>query len=400
MDFTKIKELDAKNYMNVFARQHICFTHGEGNKLYDTYGNAYMDFFGGIAVNCLGYNYPPLVNAIVEQSKKLIHISNIFYNEPQALLCDALLEGTMFGRAFLCNSGAEANEAAIKLVRKYFYASAKKKFKILTALDSFHGRTLATLTATGQEKYQKPFAPLPEGFLHVPFNDFEALKARVNSDDEIAAVFLECVQGESGVRPVDYEYLINAYALCKSKGILLVLDEVQTGMGRTGKMFGFEHYGVQPDIITVAKGLGGGFPVAACLARNEIADAFKPGDHGSTFGGGPLACAAALVVVNELKNTPLLSQVEKMGRYLSARLMKLRKYKFVKDVRGIGLLQAVELSKSLKNAEIAGKMLSKGFIINAAGHNTLRFAPPYTITKAEIDAMADALNEIFASTNI
>ncbi|MCL2796875.1 MAG: aspartate aminotransferase family protein [Firmicutes bacterium] len=400
MDFTKIKELDAKNYMNIFARNHVCFSHGEGCKLYDTYGNEYTDFFGGIATSCLGHNYPPLVNAIAEQAKKLIHISNLFYNEPQAKLGEALLSGTIFDRIFIGNSGAEANEAAIKLVRKYFYAAGKKKYKIVTALDSFHGRTLATLTATGQDKYSKPYAPLPQGFLHVPFNDFEALKTAINADDEIAAVMLECIQGESGVRPVDYEYLINAYALCKSKGLLLMLDEVQTGMGRTGKMFGFEHFGIQPDIITLAKGLGGGVPIGACLARNEIADAFKPGDHGTTFGGGPLACAAALVVVNELKNTDLLARVEKSGKYLSDRLMKLRKFKFVKDVRGMGLLQAIELSDKLKNAEVAGKMLSKGFIINAAGNNTLRFSPPYTITKAEIDAMAEALSELFAATNI
>ena len=400
IEFNKIKELDAKNYMTIFARQNLCFTHGEGNKLYDTNGKEYTDFFGGIAVNCLGYNYPKLVHAICEQSKKLIHISNVFYSEPQAELCEALLSGTIFDRIALCNSGAEANEIALKLVRKYFYANGKKKYKVVSALDSFHGRTLATLTATGQEKYQKPYAPLPEGFIHVPFNNFEALKTVLNSDDEIGAVMLECIQGESGVRPADYEYLVNTYALCKSKGILLILDEVQTGMGRTGKLFGFEHFGIQPDIITLAKGLGGGFPIGACLARAEVADAFHPGDHGTTFGGGPLACAAAGVVVDELKNTDLLSRVEKSGTYLSARLLKLRKYKFVKDIRGMGLLQAVELSDKLKNSEVAGKMMHKGFIINAAGGNTLRFAPPYTITKAEIDAMADTLTEIFATTNI
>ncbi|MCL2061057.1 MAG: aspartate aminotransferase family protein [Firmicutes bacterium] len=400
MDIMTVKILDAKNYMNLFARRDVCFTHGSGNKLYDTAGKEYTDFFGGIAVNCLGYNYPPLTDAIAAQAKKLIHISNVFYSVPQAELAEALLTGTIFDRAVFVNSGAEAVETALKLVRKYFYAKGKTKYKVVSAIGSFHGRTLAALTATGQEKFHKPYAPLPQGFVHVPFNDFAALKAAVKADDEIGAVLLECVQGESGVRPADYDYLVNAYALCKSKGLLFIADEVQTGMGRTGKMFGFEHFGVQPDIITLAKSLGAGFPIGACLARGEAAEAFEIGDHGSTFGGGPLACAAALVVVNELKNTKLLEEVEEAGEYMQERLFKLRKYKFVKDVRGLGLLQAVELSDKLSNTSVQDKMLAKGFVINAAGNNTLRFAPPYRITKAEIDAMVGALDQIFASTNI
>ncbi len=398
MEFNKIKELDAKNYLTMFNRQNICFTRGEGCKLYDTLNKEYIDFMGGIAVNCLGYGHPALVDAICLQSKKLMHISNIFYNEPQVLLCEKLLDGTIFSRIGLCNSGAEANEMAIKLVRKHFYNKGEKRYKIITALNSFHGRTLATLTATGQEKYSKPYAPLPEGFAYVPYNDFDALKKEMT--DDTAAVMLECIQGESGVVPANYDYLVNAYALCKSKGVLLVLDEVQTGMGRTGKLFCFEHYGIQPDIITLAKGLGAGFPIGACLARGEAAEAFKPGDHGTTFGGNPLACAAADVVVSLLKDTDLLTKVEDLGHYMNAKLSKLKKHNFVLDVRGLGLLQAVQLSDKIKAAEIAGKMLHKGFVLNAAGNNTLRFAPPYIISYEEIDKMADALKELFAATNV
>jgi len=399
MELNKLKELDSKNYMNTFARQNVCFTHGKGSVLFDTTGKRYTDFFSGIAVNSLGYNHSKLKKAIATAASQLIHISNLYYNEPQVTLCEALLDGSGFDRIFLTNSGAEANEAAIKLVRKFFYNKGEKKYKIVTAVDSFHGRTLATLTATGQEKYSAPFAPLPHGFVHVPFNDFEALKKAIAEDDTIGAVMLECIQGESGVKPADFEFLVNAYALCKAKGLLFVLDEIQTGVGRTGKMFCFEHYGIQPDIITLAKGLGGGVPIGACLAKGEAALAFKPGDHGSTFGGGPLACSAANVVIAELKNG-LLSHAESMGIHLLERLTKMRKYAFVKDVRGKGLLYGLELADNLKNTEIAGKMLSKGFIVGMAGSNTLRFAPPLIITKKEIDAMADTLNELFAQTNI
>ncbi len=398
MDFKEIKELDAKNHMSMFNRLNVCFERGEKNKLYDTSGKEYTDFMGGIAVNCLGYNNPKLVAAISEQASRLMHVSNVFYNVPQVKLCEKLLDGTIFTKMMLCNSGAEANEAAIKLARKYFYAKGENRPKIITAFSSFHGRTLATVTATGQEKYSKPFAPLPDGFIHVPYNDFEALKDALT--DDVGAIMLECIQGESGVCPATYDYLVNAYALCKSKGVLFIVDEVQTGMGRTGKLFCFEHYGIQPDIITLAKGLGGGFPIGACLARGEVAEAFRPGDHGTTFGGNPLACAAALVVVGELKDTDLLGRVEFMGNYLNAKLSKLKKHNFVKDVRGMGLLQAVVLSEKLKAAEVVGKMLSKGFILNAAGNNSLRFAPPYTITEEEVDAMAETLGDLFANTNI
>lgn len=397
MEFSKIKEIDKNGFMNVFNRQNICFTHGEKNKLYDTTGKEYTDFIAGIAVNSLGYNHPKLVEAISSQASKLIHISNLYYNEPQAQLVENLLDGTIFEKVFFANSGAEANEAAIKLVRKYYYNRGENKPVIITANNSFHGRTLATVTATGQEKYSLPYAPLPGGFKHVPFNDFEALRAAISED--VGAVMLECIQGESGVTPATYDYLVNAYALCKSKGILFVVDEVQTGVGRTGKMYAYEHYGILPDIITLAKGLAGGVPIGALLARGDVAHSFTPGDHGSTFGGNPLACAAANVVLNELKNG-LLDEISVKGDYLNAKLSRLKKHKFVKDVRGMGLLQGLELSKDLLGAEVVGKMAGQGILINCAGNNTLRFAPPYTITTDEIDEMAEKLLNIFAATNI
>lgn len=399
MDFNKIKEIENTCYMPAFNRANLCFTHGEGNKLYDTNGKEYTDFVAGIAVNALGYNHPDLVSAICEQAHKLIHVSNLYYNEPQAIAAKNLLDGTIFTRAFFCNSGAEANEGAIKLVRKYYYKKGvADKTKILCAVNSFHGRTLATLTATGQEKYAKPYAPLPDGFIHTPFNDFESLKNALT--DDVGAVLLEPIQGESGVTPADYDFLVNTYALCKQKGVLLVLDEVQTGMGRTGKTFCFEHYGIQPDVITLAKGLAGGVPIGAILARGEIAEAFAAGDHGTTFGGNPLACAAANVVISKVKDETFMDGVRTSAQRLTDRLMMLRKYKFVTDVRGMGLLQGVQLCDKLKNAEVIGKMAAAGFLVAAAGQNTLRFIPPLTITTAEIDAMAEKLTEIFANTNI
>lgn len=400
MDFKQIKKSDAQNYFNLFNRQDICFTHGNGNKLYDTHNNEYVDFFGGIAVNLLGHNHPAITNAICEQAKKLIHISNIFYIDRQAELSSKLLEGTVFEKVAFFNSGAEANETAIKLVRKHYYNQGKTKHKIVTALNSFHGRTLATLTATGQEKYAKPYAPLPEGFIHVPFNDFDALKKLVDNDEQIGAIMLECIQGESGVRPANCDYMLNVYTLCKTKDILLIIDEVQTGMGRTGKMFGFENYGIEPDIITLAKGLGGGIPIGACLSRGEVANAFYPGDHGSTFGGNPLSCAVGCAVVDTIKKDNLLKKVNELGTYLSNKLATLKKHNFVKDIRGLGLLLALELDEKLPNIEVVLQMLKKGFVLNSCGSNCIRFAPPFTITTKEIDAMVTALADIFAKTNI
>jgi len=398
MQKDKIKNIENKYYMPCFNRQNFCFTHGQGAVLYDAAGKEYIDFVAGIATNSLGYNHPAHVTAIAEQASKLIHISNIYYNEPQVRLIENLLKDTIFERVFLSNSGAEANECAVKLVRKYFYGRGEPRRKIITATGSFHGRTMATLTLTGQPKYSRPYAPLLPQIEYVPFNDMAALKAAV--DEDTAAVMLETIQGENGVIEANYEYIVDAYALCKAKGALFVLDEIQTGVGRTGKLFSFEHFGIQPDVVTLAKGLGGGVPIGATLARGAVATAFQPGDHGSTFGGNPLACAAAAVVVDLLKNSNLLPQIEAKGEYLRNRLRGLKKYKWVCDLRGMGLMLGMELSQEVNGSEIVGKLAANGILLNCAGNNTLRFVPPYVITEEQIDKMYEVLEGIFASINL
>ena len=399
MELKKIKELSNKNYMNVFSRQNVCFVRGDKNKLYDTAGKEYTDFVSGIGVNCLGYNDPDLVRAISEQAAKLIHSSNLYYNEEQAVLCEKLLAGTIFTKMFLANSGAEANECAFKLVRKYYNMRGLNRPVIITANGSFHGRTMGALTATGQKSHYSTYEPLPEGFFHVPYNDFAALKNMLNSRDDIGAVMLETVQSRSVITPATYDYLVNACALCRSRGILFILDEVQTGMGRTGKMFAFEHHGLQPDIVTLGKGMGGGLPISAVLARGEVAHAFETGDHGSTLSGNQLACAAATVVIDELKNG-LLEQVAEKGEYLKGRLSYFSKYNFITDICGTGLLQGMQLSPDVNGNYVASMLLQKGILINCTRKNFLRFLPPYTIEKQQIDLLCDGLEEIFANTNV
>jgi len=396
MNLEQIIELDKSCYMNVFgSRTPVCFEYGKGSTLYDKSGKAYIDFLGGIAVNCLGYGDEGLTQAISEQAQKLIHCSNLFYIEKQTELAQKLYQLSGGYKCFFCNSGAEANEGAFKLARKYFYAQGIDRYEIISAKNSFHGRTMATIAATGQEKYQLPYAPLPAGFINVEYNSIDALKSALTP--HTAAVVLETTQGESGVIEGRPEYLKAVSELCRKEGILLIVDEVQTGMGRTGTMFSFEQYNLKPDIFTLAKGLGGGVPIGAVLARPETADAFAPGDHGSTFGGNPLACAAAVYVTHRLDEN-MLSQVTQKGEYLKSRLGELaKKYSFIKEVRGKGLLVGMELSQNISGKDIVAKALIKGFILNCAGHNTLRFAPPFIITKEEIDALIGALDEIFTT---
>lgn len=396
MNLEQIIELDKSCYMNVFgSRTPVCFEYGKGSTLYDKSGKAYIDFLGGIAVNCLGYGDEGLTQAISEQAQKLIHCSNLFYIEKQTELAQKLYQLSGGYKCFFCNSGAEANEGAFKLARKYFYAQGIDRYEIISAKNSFHGRTMATIAATGQEKYQLPYAPLPAGFINVEYNSIDALKSALTP--HTAAVVLETTQGESGVIEGRPEYLKAVSELCRKEGILLIVDEVQTGMGRTGTMFSFEQYNLKPDIFTLAKGLGGGVPIGAVLARPETADAFAPGDHGSTFGGNPLACAAAVYVTHRLDEN-MLSQVTQKGEYLKNRLGELaKKYSFIKEVRGKGLLVGMELSQNISGKDIVAKALIKGFILNCAGHNTLRFAPPFIITKEEIDALIGALDEIFTT---
>lgn len=398
MELKKIKELSGKHYMNVFSRQNVCFVRGNGNRLYDTAGKEYIDFVSGLGVNCLGHNHPELVKAISEQAATLIHSSNLYYNREQAVLCDLMLSGTIFSKMFLANSGAEANECAIKLVRKHYNNRGQNRPTIITAQGSFHGRTLATLTATGQKSHYASYSPLPDGFKHIPYGDIQALKEALTPD--VGAIMLEVIQSRSYINPASYDYLVAAYALCRSKDVLFILDECQTGMGRTGKMFAFEHHGLQPDIVTVAKGMGGGLPISAVLARGEVASAFSVGDHGSTLSGNQLACAAATVVVDLLKNRGLLDIIAAKGAYLSGKLAYFKKYRFVKDVKGIGLLQSVELSEKLNGNYIAAQLMQAGVLVNCTKRNVIRLLPPYTITYEEIDILAEKLDEIFSETNL
>ena len=392
----EIIQMDKKYYMNTFGdRTPVAFTHGEGSVLYDENGKAYIDFLAGIAVNSLGYHHPKLTEAIVAQAEKLIHCSNLFYIESQAKLAKLLVENSCGDRAFFCNSGAEANEGAIKLARKYFSKQGLHKYEIITVWNSFHGRTLATLAATGQEKYQKPFLPMPEGFRHVPYNDLAAVCQAVT--EHTAAVLVEVIQGEGGILEGTAGYIRGLQELCRDKGLLLIVDEVQTGVGRTGKLFGFEHYGIEPDIFTLAKGLGGGVPIGAIIAKGAVADAFEPGNHGTTFGGNPLACSAGLAVLETVLGDGFLADVEEKGTLFKNGLTELKNdFGFIRDVRGKGLILGLELEESVPGKEIVKKALDKGFLINCAGHNTLRFIPPLVIRKTEIRKLLDALHDIFA----
>ncbi len=394
MKLEQIIQLDERYYMNTFGKRFpVAFTHGQGCTLYDTLGREYTDFFSGIAVNCLGYAHPAFTRAMCEQMGKYIHISNLYYVEQQALLAQRLCENSCFDKVFFANSGAEANEGAIKLARKYFYEKGEEKYEIISAGNSFHGRTLATLSATGQAKYQKPYRPLVPSFCHVPYGDIAAMEAAIN--EKTCAIMLEAIQGEGGVIVAPEEYMRQVEALCRKKGLLLILDEVQTGMGRTGKLFCYEHYGIHPDIMTLAKALGNGMPIGAILAKEQVAAAFCAGDHGSTFGGGPLACTAGLAVMAELLEGGLVEKAAKTGEYFKKKLQQLaQKSGNVLQVRGKGLLLGMELKEPLSAKEIAQKALEKGYLIGTAGGNTLRFAPPLLICEREIDALCTCLGAL------
>lgn len=397
MNFNKIKEAEATHYMPVFTRDNIAIERGEGNCLYDVHGNKYVDFVAGIATNILGYNHPEYTRAVCDQVHKLMHVSNHYYTAVQSEYITKLCEASGFSRVFLCNSGAEANECAIKLVRRYFKNNGGEK-RILSAEGAFHGRTLATLTATGNANQHRVYSPLPDGFGTFKYNDFDDFKTKLT--DDVGAVILETVQGECGVRPFSNDFLVNAYALCKSKGVLFILDEVQTGMGRTGKLFSFSHFGIKPDIITLAKAIAGGIPMGACLASEEVGTAFALGDHGSTFGGNALACAAADAVLTILTEGGLLERSAEVGQYLGERLAHFSKYNFITDIRGIGLMRGIQLSPKIPAAAFEGKLRERGYLVNVAGNNTIRLVPPLTITREEIDGLIAALDEICAATNV
>ncbi|HHW01159.1 MAG TPA: aspartate aminotransferase family protein [Clostridiaceae bacterium] len=398
MNLNTVIEMDKKYYMNTFGnRIPVCFTYGKGINLWDTQGNKYYDFLSGIAVNALGHSHPKVVNAIKSQAEKLIHCSNLYYIENQAQLAKVLVENSCAGRVFFSNSGAEANEGAFKLARIYFKKKGMPdKYEIITLKKSFHGRTLATTAATGQEKYQKPYAPLTPGFINVPLNDIDALKAAVN--EKTCAVMIEPIQGESGVNPVDPQYIKEVKKLCEANDILLIFDEIQCGLGRTGKLFAYEHFDVEPDIFTLAKALGNGIPIGALCAKEFVASAFEPGDHGSTFGGNPLACAAGLAVMDALINDGLVKNAEVMGEYFLKKLKALsEKYPVIKEVRGKGLMIGIELSIE-KAADIKNKCFNMGYLIGNVGTHILRILPPLIVTEQDIDGMIAVLDKALGET--
>jgi len=388
----QIVAMDKQYYMPVFNRNPIVLSHGKGPYVYDNEGNQYLDFLAGIAVNLLGHGHPKLVAAIAEQAGRMIHCSNLYYTEPQALLAKKLAEASGMDRVFMGNSGAEANEGALKLARKYAKKVSPGKVDIITAEHCFHGRTLATLTATAQPKYHKGYEPLPQGFKYVPFNDFSALQAAV--DEYTCAIMLEPIQGEGGVNLPDKDYLAKVRALCNDKKIVLIFDEIQSGMGRTGTMFACQQYGVKPDIMTAAKGLGGGVPIGAFMATEEVANAFSPGDHGTTFGGNPLVCAAANAVLTAMEEEGILANVQVIGAYMLAALRQLQdKYpQLIQEVRGKGLIQGIQLNRP--GADIVAGCLQKGLIINCTAGNVLRFVPSLNITKQHVDEFITILDSV------
>jgi len=394
MNKQQVIETVEQYYMPVFARYNIVLSHGEGPYVYDNEGKKYLDFLAGIAVNLLGHAHPKLVAAIAQQAGKMIHCSNIYYTEVQAILVKTLATVSGLDKVFLANSGAEANEGAIKLARKYAKTLSPEKVEIISAQHCFHGRTLATLTATAQPKYQEGLDPLPGGFKYVDYNDMVALKAAVS--EKTCAILLEPIQGEGGVNMPDENYLKQVRELCDAAGIVLILDEIQTGMGRTGTMFAYQQYGIVPDIVTIAKGLGGGVPIGAFLASDKIAAAFHNGDHGSTFGGNPLASAAANAVLAEIEQGKLLTNVQQTGAYLRNALLQLKeKYpKIITEVRGKGLMLGAELT--IQGRDITNRCLEQGVIINCTAGNVLRFVPPLIIKPVHVDEMIAVLDKVLA----
>ena len=378
---------------NTYARYPVLLVRGKGTRVWDLEGEEYLDFVSGLAVCNLGHCHPKVVKAIQDQAEKLIHVSNFYYIEPQIQLASLLCKHSFADKVFFCNSGAEANEGAMKLARKYAKEKmGKDRHEIITMERSFHGRTLATLTATGQEKFHKGYEPLMPGFKYVPFNDIGAVKNAI--DSKTCAVMLEPIQGEGGVNCPSEGYLKALREICDKKGLLLIFDEVQVGMGRTGKLFAYEHDEVEPDMLTLAKSLAGGVPIGALLIKRGIADSFKPGDHASTFGGNPLATAAGVAALTTILEEGMLENCQKMGDYFISQLEEIKKkFPFVKEVRGKGLILGMELK--IDGSSIVKEMLKKKILINCTMGNVLRFLPPLIVTKEEIDRVIKTLEEVF-----
>lgn len=397
MEIRKLLEESDHYLMHTYNRYPIILRKGRGMKVWGADGKEYLDFVGGVAVNCLGHCHPKVVIAIQKQVQRLIHVSNYYHIEPQIRLAKILVENSFADKVFFCNSGAEAIEAAIKLARRYSReVLGQNRFEIISALNSFHGRTFAALSATGQERFHKGFEPLVPGFSHVAFNDIDALEAAVTRNT--CAVLLEPIQGEGGVKIPDPGYLQDVRKLCDRHGILLILDEVQTGIGRTGKLFAYEHFGVTPDIMTLAKGLGGGMPIGAMLATDKVAAGFQPGTHASTFGGNPLVCAAAATTLDViLEDGFILDQCRRMGNHFRTTLENLKKEfpNLIADVRTMGLLVGMELTRD--GASIVKHCMDRGVLINCTAGNVLRFMPSLIVTEKEIDHLVEVLEQVFDS---
>ncbi len=390
-------ELADRVMFQTYGRYPLALVRGEGCRLWDEEGNSYLDFVAGIAVCSLGHASPVVSRALETQAKTLVHVSNLYYTRPQAELAQLLVENSFADRVFFCNSGAEANEAAIKLARIYAKEhSGRERYRIIAMENSFHGRTMATLSATGQAKVRKGFEPLLEGFSFVPFNDPAALDRAL--DDTVCGVLMEPIQGEGGVVPADPSYLEAVRTMCSERGALLIFDEIQVGMGRTGKLFAHEHYGVRPDIMTLAKALGNGLPIGAMLSRESVAGAFAPGTHATTFGGTPLVTAVSKAVVESLLRDGWIDHCREVGAYFKEKLQELKgRHACVKDVRGLGLILAIELDRA--GAPVVEACMKEGLLINCTQDRVLRFIPPLVVERAEIDELTGALDRILGQAD-
>ena len=395
MDSEKVIKRDNEYVLHTYARNPIVLEKGHGLYAEGPEGQKYLDFTSGIGVNSLGYCDMTWAEAVSEQAHKLQHTSNLYYTAPCGKLAKKLCKRTGMSKVFFGNSGAEANEGAIKIARKYAHQFDPEKSQIITAWDSFHGRTIATLTATGQPKYHEGFGPLPDGFDYVHYNDIEELESMMS--EKTAAVMLETIQGEGGVYTPENDYLKKVRALCDKYHALLIFDEIQAGIGRSGKFFAYEKYGVKPDIVTLAKGLAGGVPIGAFIVTDEVAKAFHAGDHGTTFGGNPLACAAANVVLDTVPKPDFLAHVEEVGSYFKQQLEVLKKkHPALTEVRGTGLILGAELASAEHGRDIVNDCLAEGAIINCTAGKVLRFIPPLIITQEQVDAVIATLDDVLA----
>lgn len=388
MDYRKTMRLYYDYVIPCYNKTPLVLQRGDGIRVWDAHGEEYLDFFPGWAVSGVGHCHKRVVEAIKRQAERLIHVSNNYYHELQGVLAEEIIRHSFPGKVFFCNSGAEANEAAFKLARKFGHS---EKYEIITMERSFHGRTLAAIAATGQPKFREGFEPVTPGFVTVPFNDFAALEKAITP--KTAAIMFEPIQGEGGIRVADQQYLSSVRRLCNDKKILLILDEVQTGMGRTGRMFCYKNFGVEPDIMTLAKSLGGGFPIGAMIAKKEISDLLQPGSHATTFGGSPLACAASLAVFEAIEKEKLLSNVVITSSHLFKKLNELkRKHSLIKDVRGMGLMVGAELK--IEGKGVYEECLKRRLLINCTQGNVLRLMPPLVVKEKEIDRAVEILDEV------